>query len=300
MLPISPGAFCMCASAASGRPRPRPAVLCGPVPSRRGGGRGSPEGAVRYHWHVFQPALPARGATAFAKAAGMCLIFQPALPAKGATSSWLLRDCGGQISIHVPREGSDTPESMLEGKLEYISTHAPYEGSDVIGFKGCRVLGQFQPTLPVRRATPTTLSGVPVKSSFQSTLPVRGATFLARHTTAFWPVISIHAPREGSDCKPAQNKRRNFGRMSYYTEKNRKKRPKSLHWLDNKSKKAAKGKKTRCEGYAKSMTACGPHSAFIPSKAPRRRSRAVRRHVQFGCGSGRPGYKTAGCLPVCR
>ena len=189
----------MCASAASGRPRPRPAVLCGPVPSRRGGGRGSPEGAVIYHWHVFQPALPARGATAFAKAAGMCLIFQPALPAKGATSSWLLRDCGGQISIHVPREGSDTPESMLEGKLEYISTHAPYEGSDVIGFKGCRVLGQFQPTLPVRgatsrikmnrsystqfqstlpvrRATPTTLSGVPVKSSFQSTLPVRGAT----------------------------------------------------------------------------------------------------------------------------
>ena len=35
---------------------------------------------------------------------------------------------------------------------------------------------QFQSTLPVRRATPTTLSGVPVKSSFQSTLPVRGAT----------------------------------------------------------------------------------------------------------------------------
>ena len=266
----------MCASAASERPCPRPAVLCGSVPSRRGGGRGSPEGAVIYHWHVFQPALPARGATAFAKAAGMCLIFQPALPAKGATSSWLLRDCGGQISIHVPREGSDTPESMLEGKLEYISTHAPYEGSDVIGFKGCRVLGQFQPTLPVRGAT----GGAQLPAALLD--------------------ISIHAPREGSDCKPAQNKRRNFGRMSYYTEKNRKKRPKSLHWLDNKSKKAAKGKKTRCEGYAKSMTACGPHSAFIPSKAPRRRSRAVRRHVQFGCGSGRPGYKTAGCLPVCR
>lgn len=29
------------------------------------------------------------------------------------------------------------------------------------------------------------------------------------------------------------------------------------------------------------MTACGPHPAFIPSKAPRRRSRAVRRYVQF-------------------
>ena len=156
---------------------------------------------------------------------------------------------------------------------------------------------------------------------FQSTLPVRGATlpfnrvrrnrYISIHapregsdeiiTTIVSAIpISIHAPREGSDCKPAQNKRRNFGRMSYYTEKNGKKRPKSLHWLENKNKKAAKGKKTRCEGYAKSMTACGPHPAFIPSKAPRRRSRAVRRHVQFGCGSGRPGYKTAGCLPVCR
>ena len=134
---------------------------------------------------------------------------------------------------------------------------------------------------------------------FQSTLPVRRATGFF-DCSCIKNYISIHAPREESDCKPAQNKRRNFGRMSYYTEKNRKTRPKSLHWLENKSKKAAKGKKTRCEGYAKSMTACGPHLAFIPSKSPRRRSRAVRRHVQFGCGSGRPSYKTAGCLPVCR
>jgi len=31
--------------------------------------------------------------------------------------------------------------------------------------------------------------------------------------------------------------------MSYYTEKNRKKRPKSLHWLENKSKKPQKARK---------------------------------------------------------
>lgn len=112
--------------------------------------------------------------------------------------------------------------------------------------------------------------------------------------------ISIHAPREGSDCKPAQNKRRNFSRMPCFTEKNEKRGQKACIGWKTKAKKAAKGKKTRCEGYEKSMTACGPHFAFIPSKAPRRRSRAVRRHVQFGCGSGRLGYKTAGCLPVCR
>ncbi len=59
----------------------------------------------------------------------------------------------------------------------------------------CRVL--FQSTLPVRGATlqPDNLGGI---DGFQSTLPVRGAT----GGRIFFPpsgVISIHAPREGSD-----------------------------------------------------------------------------------------------------
>ena len=157
-----------------------------------------------------------------------------------------------------------------------ISIHAPREGSD-------------------RRRS----RHICKRRVFQSTLPVRGATLFC-FIVCRQLCISIHAPREGSDCKPAQNKRRNFSRMPCFTEKNEKRGQKACIGWKTKAKKAAKGKKTRCEGYEKSMTACGPHFAFIPSKAPRRRSRAVRRHVQFGCGSGRPGYKTAGCLPVCR
>ena len=60
------------------------------------------------------------------------------------------------------------------------------------------ILRLFQSTLPVRGATDVrhwwSRFGV-----FQSTLPVRGATSF--HTYADRArAISIHAPREGSDC----------------------------------------------------------------------------------------------------
>ena len=56
---------------------------------------------------------------------------------------------------------------------------------------------QFQSTLPVRGATPLTAVGNAPKE-FQSTLPVRGATPLL-FRLCLLPIISIHAPRAGSD-----------------------------------------------------------------------------------------------------
>ena len=57
---------------------------------------------------------------------------------------------------------------------------------------------QFQSTLPARGATPL-LPHFPPRPAFQSTLPARGAT--APWETAGIPLtlISIHAPRTGSD-----------------------------------------------------------------------------------------------------
>ncbi len=123
--------------------------------------------------------------------------FQSTLPARGATVAYYRNDKGGidfnprsprgerpgpqggpgrpgSISIHAPREGSD---SKSDGRADHrpISIHAPREGSDngqtTIGY-GC--------------------------SQFQSTLPARGATLaIAHHIRP--QQISIHAPREGSD-----------------------------------------------------------------------------------------------------
>ena len=60
----------------------------------------------------------------------------------------------------------------------------------------------FQSTLPVRGATKINMA-LAYKGIFQSTLPVRGATRIQRDKMQL-TTISIHAPREGSDCgKPA-------------------------------------------------------------------------------------------------
>ena len=55
----------------------------------------------------------------------------------------------------------------------------------------------FQSTLPVRGATHTGIIFSPI-NAFQSTLPVRGATTMG-DPMQYGFVISIHAPREGSD-----------------------------------------------------------------------------------------------------
>ena len=83
-----------------------------------------------------------------------------------------------------------------------ISIHAPREGSDTVcqafDFKGIR----FQSTLPVRGATYHTSTTGQISPEFQSTLPVRGATN-APGLMLYDQWISIHAPREGSDKLPA-------------------------------------------------------------------------------------------------
>ena len=110
--------------------------------------------------------------------------FLSTLPARGATRSCISRVRPYTISIHAPREGSDSFVLILltfhpiflstlpargativcnsmEDNLILISIHAPREGSDVGGRIGC--------------------------------LPL---------------VISIHAPREGSDCSSLPTTRR--------------------------------------------------------------------------------------------
>ena len=132
------------------------------------------------------------------------------------------RCCDGKraISIHAPREGSDSLQnSVLQwGKFQstlpvrgatrsvsprvrsdFISIHAPREGSDAtINQLRLAFQIQFQSTLPVRGATFVFLVSISHKIIFQSTLPVRGATNGPRCRPAS-KRISIHAPREGSD-----------------------------------------------------------------------------------------------------
>ena len=79
-----------------------------------------------------------------------------------------------------------------------ISIHAPRERSDGFYYGHLSKISVFQSTLLVRGATNRVLI-LSVKSVFQSTLLVRGATKICA-CLFFSCFISIHAPRERSDC----------------------------------------------------------------------------------------------------
>ena len=124
-----------------------------------------------------------------------------------------------RISIHAPREGSDFekccpcphkvdfyPRSprgerhrhLVGGRLfGQISIHAPREGSDGSRRRPLAHPAYFYPRSP-RGERLITYHVYSKEGPFLSTLPARGATL---HPCFFVlpDVISIHAPREGSD-----------------------------------------------------------------------------------------------------
>ena len=80
-----------------------------------------------------------------------------------------------------------------------ISIHAPREGSDPKSSAGTLTRLRFLSTLPARGATfKRDFSNI--TTIFLSTLPARGATSDPFHVYRF-SIISIHAPREGSDVE---------------------------------------------------------------------------------------------------
>ena len=145
--------------------------------------------------------LPARGATFYAYRKRINSTFQSTLPARGATLA---------ITMRTFRACYFNPRSPHGERL-----HSPHV---------CRAAIRFQSTLPARGATlptgwtvrgqryfnPRSPHGERPQSranpqrcwKFQSTLPARGATLLTRQSAGA-SVISIHAPRTGSDLPPS-------------------------------------------------------------------------------------------------
>ena len=149
--------------------------------------------------------------------------FQSTLPARGATSGKHGESGLEGISIHAPRTGSDDAascrrtfvyifQSTLPARgathplrrtyvFKHISIHAPRTGSDDTDPITVTFHLDFNPRSPHGERR---FRGVLVfrDASFQSTLPARGAT-RARRVCGRAVVISIHAPRTGSDARAA-------------------------------------------------------------------------------------------------
>ena len=169
---------------------------------------------------VFQPTLPARGATHSGSwsAAGVG-DFNPRSPhgerrqrpKKRSKKSYFnprsphgerhrpVPVCGRRrsISTHAPRTGSDEPYSSVASPRP-ISTHAPRTGSDR-GRQRRRSAGKgFQPTLPARGATLRRPSAGGGRDYFNPRSP-HGERHEHDAGAVRVPYISTHAPRTGSD-----------------------------------------------------------------------------------------------------
>ena len=146
---------------------------------------------------LFQSTLPARGATLLEGNPGKQKLFQSTLPARGATYLLTRMVVSPLISIHAPRTGSDTAcwaTAPSRSNFNPRSPHGERPGESSISSQ----LSQFQSTLPARGAT-LLVNGLWHDQIFQSTLPARGATGERAHTARML-LISIHAPRTGSDA----------------------------------------------------------------------------------------------------
>ena len=167
----------------------------------------------------FQSTLPARGATASFRFCYSCSSFQSTLPARGATSA---RVTGlPLVADFNPRSPHGERLELAKAQIatEEISIHAPRTGSDEVTAWQMQEFTSFQSTLPARGATfaqrlhgglgdfnprsphgerPQCACVIGGWFAFQSTLPARGATVIV--SVPYAPaVISIHAPRTGSD-----------------------------------------------------------------------------------------------------
>ena len=107
-----------------------------------------------------------------------------------------------RISIHAPREGSDSWPAWSGLPTSGFQSTLPVRGATTVTWALQRDLLKFQSTLPVRGATAQAI-GVAGMALFQSTLPVRGATPQNQGDYIMFTNISIHAPREGSDRQRA-------------------------------------------------------------------------------------------------
>ena len=131
---------------------------------------------------------------------GLALTFQSTLPARGATK---MPDDTSNGCFHFnPRSPHGERLHVRQNHRNKcaISIHAPRTGSDQKALKTGADPVIFQSTLPARGATCSPLS-FPATNTFQSTLPARGATEANAKYNAY-EVISIHAPRTGSDYSP--------------------------------------------------------------------------------------------------
>ena len=126
--------------------------------------------------------------------------FNPRSPHGERLQGIFSRRSSSTISIHAPRTGSDRLDCGRCVTIKGISIHAPRTGSDsnrtVIFF----ALHLFQSTLPARGATCQFEQHFLNRKHFNPRSP-HGERRVSNSASICLMLISIHAPRTGSDLR---------------------------------------------------------------------------------------------------
>ena len=126
-------------------------------------------------------------------------IFQPTLPARGATSVRLsTMQASSNFNPRSPHGERHELFTIVFSDM-LISTHAPRTGSDGSGNPRHQCASHFNPRSP-HGERPRKAHGIAYRVTFQPTLPARGATS-GRRFVHIHQAISTHAPRTGSDTR---------------------------------------------------------------------------------------------------
>ena len=161
-------------------------------------GSDSPPASQSIRTALFQSTLPARGATSrIPRIVLQSRYFNPRSPHGERPGAAEAAEQAGRISIHAPRTGSDTDARLVVGFDGYFNPRSPHgERLRRPAWRTCR--SYFNPRSPHGERPGSGKSQAKSGFVFQSTLPARGATAV-RFRIERNVVISIHAPRTGSD-----------------------------------------------------------------------------------------------------
>ena len=151
---------------------------------------------------LFQSTLPARGATGRgAPKPNSLMSFQSTLPARGATRRGLVGTNPGRFQSTLPARGATFHQQDFHVRVS-ISIHAPRTGSDRLCAPGDNRACDFNPRSPHGERRCHTLLHIQMGKDFNPRSP-HGERLVDCFILVNKIVISIHAPRTGSDNRPA-------------------------------------------------------------------------------------------------
>ena len=147
----------------------------------------------------FQSPLPPRGATPkILLSLSKQTYFNPRSPhGERRLVSRIASSAFSRFQSTLPARGATRTAATRRANQRNFNPRSPH-GERRVYLNSMFMHQTFQSTLPARGATGSFCQSCHVIFVFQSTLPARGATYAARQT-ALELLISIHAPRTGSD-----------------------------------------------------------------------------------------------------